>query len=273
MQLQLVPASRGFAWMQQGIRTFGKRPVALLGLFMLFLLAMSILAMIPWIGLVLALALLPAVTLGFMSATRTVAHGDFPMPTVLLTAFRAGKQQLHGMLLLGGIYAMLFGASMALTQLIDGGQFIKLYLLGVSTSPEEIRQIAGDGSFQLATLVAAVSNVLIAMLFWHASALLHWHQVPAIKAMFFSLVACIRNFPAYVLFLLGWVGLAVAVIFGASLLLATLFGSMVAAVVMQFLMIIVTCMFFASQYFSYVDCFVEATALDHQARQQTPPAF
>ena len=192
MQLQLVPASRGFAWMQQGIRTFGKRPVALLGLFMIFLLAMSILAMIPWIGLVLALALLPAVTLGFMSATRTVAHGDFPMPTVLLTAFRAGKEQLHGMLLLGGIYAMLFGASMALTQLIDGGQFIKLYLLGVSTSPEEIRQIAGDGSFQLATLVAAVSNVLIAMLFWHASALLHWHQVPAIKAMFFSLVACIR---------------------------------------------------------------------------------
>ena len=122
MQLQLVPASRGFAWMQQGIRTFGKRPVALLGLFMIFLLAMSILAMIPWIGLVLALALLPAVTLGFMSATRTVAHGDFPMPTVLLTAFRAGKEQLHGMLLLGGIYAMLFGASTVLVAPHHGGK-------------------------------------------------------------------------------------------------------------------------------------------------------
>ena len=121
MQLQLVPASRGFAWMQQGIRTFGKRPVALLGLFMMFLLAMSILAMIPWIGLALALALLPAVTLGFMTATRTVAHGNFPMPTVLLTAFRAGRAELNGMLLLGSVYALLFGLSMALTQLIDGG--------------------------------------------------------------------------------------------------------------------------------------------------------
>ena len=271
MQLQLVPASRGFAWMQQGIRTFGKRPVALLGLFMMFLLAMSILAMIPWIGLALALALLPAVTLGFMTATRTVAHGNFPMPTVLLTAFRAGRAELNGMLLLGSVYALLFGLSMALTQLIDGGQFLKLYILGVESTPEEIRQIASDGSFQLATLVAAVSNVVIAMLFWHAPALLHWHQVPAVKAMFFSLVACIRNFPAYVLFLLGWLGLTMALIFGLSMLIASVFGTLAAAVLIQLVVMVVTSMFFASQYFSYVDCFVEATTLDQQERSQPPP--
>ena len=53
----------------------------------------------------LALALLPAATLGLMAAAREASAGKFPMPTVLASAFRAGKERLTAMLQLGAYYA------------------------------------------------------------------------------------------------------------------------------------------------------------------------
>ena len=43
----------------------------------------------------LALALLPAATLGLMAATQEATKGKFPMPSILISAFRAGNQRMH----------------------------------------------------------------------------------------------------------------------------------------------------------------------------------
>jgi hypothetical protein len=45
--------------------------------------------------------LVPAATLGLMAATQEAAKGKFPMPTVLISAFRAGRQRMRAMLVLG----------------------------------------------------------------------------------------------------------------------------------------------------------------------------
>eukprot|EP01031_Cornospumella_fuschlensis_P052331 gene52331-63969_t len=54
--------------------------------------------MVPLIGSALALALLPAATLGLMAATQEATRGKFPMPSILITAFRAGQQRLQAMM-------------------------------------------------------------------------------------------------------------------------------------------------------------------------------
>ncbi len=90
MRLNHVPASTGVQWVKLGVRTFFKQPLALAGLFFMFMLLVSILALVPLLGQALALALLPAATLGLMAATREAEKGQFPMPTVLASAFRAG---------------------------------------------------------------------------------------------------------------------------------------------------------------------------------------
>ena len=42
------------------------------------------------------------------------------------------------------------------------------------------------------------------LMFWHAPALVHWHGVSPVKSLFFSLVACLKNFGAYLVYGLGW---------------------------------------------------------------------
>jgi hypothetical protein len=59
MKLQLVPASRGVTWIRLGMRTFFRQPLALSGLFFMFLAVMSLAGSMPVVGLSLALALLP----------------------------------------------------------------------------------------------------------------------------------------------------------------------------------------------------------------------
>jgi hypothetical protein len=54
--------------------------------------------------------------------------------------------------------------------------------------------------------VAMALYLPLSLLFWHAPALVHWHGVPPLKSLFFSLVACMRNFKAFTLFGLAWVG-------------------------------------------------------------------
>ena len=200
MKLQIVPASRGIQWVKSGIQTFFRQPLALEGLFFMFLALMSVLSLLPVIGSALALALLPGATLGLMAATREAADGKFPMPLILVTAFRAGRQQLRAMLILGALYALGFVLVLGLSALIDGGKFAKLYLLGGSISAELLQ----DGDFQLAMVTASVLYMPLSLLFWHAPALVHWHGVTPVKSLFFSFVACMRNFWAFTVYGVVW---------------------------------------------------------------------
>ena len=92
MKLNIVPAKQGLVWVKQGSRTFWRQPLAFTGLFFLFMAWVSLLSMLPLIGAILALLVLPAATLGLMVATEQASLGKFPMPTVLMVAFRAGQQ-------------------------------------------------------------------------------------------------------------------------------------------------------------------------------------
>jgi len=255
MKLRMVPARQGAVWVKMGVRTFFRQPLALTGLFFLFMAAMSVLSLVPVLGSVIALALLPAATLGLMAATQEASKGKFPMPTVLVSAFRAGRAQLRGMLVLGGLYALGFLLVMGLSALVDGGQFARLYLVGGELSAELLMQ----SDFEAAALVAMALYLPLSLLFWHAPALVHWHGISPVKSLFFSLVACARNFWAFTVFGLVWmaaflgVGLVVAVV-------SALLGSpqLVGAILLPAGMAMAA-MFFTSLYFTFDDSFEVST--------------
>jgi hypothetical protein len=255
MKLRMVPARQGATWVKMGVRTFFKQPLALTGLFFLFMAAMSVLSLVPVLGSVIALALLPAATLGLMAATQEASKGKFPMPTVLVSAFRAGRAQLRGMLVLGGLYALGFLVVMGLSALVDGGQFARLYLVGGELSAELLMQ----SDFEAAALVAMALYLPLSLLFWHAPALVHWHGISPVKSLFFSLVACMRNFWAFTVFGLVWMaaflgmGLVVAVV-------SALLGSpqLVGAILFPAGMAMAA-MFFTSLYFTFDDSFEVST--------------
>ena len=262
MKLQIVPAKQGLVWVKQGIRTFWRQPLAFTGLFFLFMAWVSVLSMVPFIGAALALLILPAATLGLMVATEQAASGKFPMPTVMLVAFRAGQLRLKAMLVLGSLYALSFLAVMGISALVDGGAFARVYLANAPITPE----VVNDADFQAAMWLATILYVPLSMLFWHAPALVHWHGVPPVKSLFFSAVACWRNLGAFALYLLAWAGVFVA---GATVILvisSALGDNDLTGAVLMPGALLMAAMFFTSVYYSVKDCFdLPEPGSEHQA--------
>ncbi len=249
--LNVVPAAAGKAWVKQGIQTFFKQPLALGGLFFMFLAVVSVISILPVIGGALALIVLPAATVGLMEASKQASAGAFPMPSTLFVAFRINPGKTRQILILGACYAVSFLVVLGISVLVDGGQFAQMYLNGEMVS----KQVLETAEFQLATWVSMILYVPISMMFWHSPALVHWHDVPPLKALFFSWMACIRNLKAMTVYVLSWI---VVFLMGgiAMALVAGLTGSeSIVSMVMLPVALLMATMFFCSIYFSVHDCF------------------
>ncbi|MDP3133025.1 MAG: BPSS1780 family membrane protein [Burkholderiaceae bacterium] len=264
MKLNNVPASTGWQWVKQGIRTFWKQPLAMSGLFFMFMGLVSVLSAVPFVGSALSLALLPAATLGLMAAARQAAAGKFPMPTVLASAFSAGKQRMHAMLKLGALYAVGFLLVMGLSSVFDGGEFAGVYLRGDPLTEE----MAKDPDFQRALWVGMGLYLPLAIVFWHAPALVHWHGVEPVKSLFFSAMACWANKAALLVYAVCWLGVFMAGGMALSLLMALLGSPAVGSVLVLPAVLLMASMFFTSTYFTFADSFVAEPPNDTAS---TPP--
>jgi hypothetical protein len=251
MKLNIVPARTGILWVKLGIRTFFKQPLALAGLFFMFMAVMTVASQFPFIGLAIAMMLLPAATLGLMAATREATDGRFPMPVMLLAGFRAGRKQARAMLILGGLYAVGFLAAMAVSYLVDGGDFARVYLGGATPT----REMMMEPAFQGAMWTFIGLHMPLSLMFWHAPALVYWHDVPPLKSVFFSFVGCLRNFWAYAIFGVMWLAVLVLVVACVTTIAALLGNGSLAADLLFPALLLVATMFFTSLYFSFRDTF------------------
>ena len=250
MLLQSVPARQGLQWVLQGMRTFWKQPLAMSGLFFLFMALVSLVSMVPVVGGAIALVLMPAFTAGLMGATQVASEGRFPTPGTIWMALRAGPRR-PAMLQLGALYAAGFLLLMAASMLVDGGQFARVYLAGEPIRPELVQA----DSFQAALWVSMLLYVPLSMLFWHAPALVFWQGVPPVKSLFFSWMACWRNKGAFLVYVAVW-----AAVFGSAALLAMLVATLMGDAqmtlsIMMPLALLVAAMFFTSMLFTVKDCF------------------
>jgi hypothetical protein len=256
VKLNIVPARTGIQWVKLGIQTFFKQPLALAGLFFMYMAAVLVLSQLPWLGAIVGGILVPAATLGLMVATSEATKGRFPMPSVLLSAFRAGRQQARAMLVLGIIYAAGSMAATALAGLVDVGAPVPVPADTATTPQMEAR-----------VLLALALHMPLFILFWHAPALVHWHGVSPGKSLFFSAVACWRNLGALTMFGVTWMGvfLTAAFIFGTIGLV--LGGPAAARTVIMPTALLMAAMFSTSIYFTFRDSFV-ATPTE----EESPPA-
>ena len=251
MKLNIVPAPTGALWVRLGIRTFFKQPLALAGLFFMFMAVMTVVSQLPFVGFALAMTLLPAATLGLMAATREADSGRFPMPAILVAAFRAGQQRSRAMMMLGALYALGFLIALGASWLVDDGGFAKVYLDGVTPT----REMLIETNFQSAMWVFIGLHLPLSLAFWHAPALVHWHGLPPLKALFFSLVACYRNFWAYTVFGLAWLVILIGLVVGVTALAALLGNPALAGELLFPTLLLMASMFFTSLYFSFRDSF------------------
>ena len=247
MKLNIVPARTGLQWVKLGIQTFFKQPLALAGLFFMYMAAVLVLGAVPVLGPVIVMVLMPAATLGMMVATEYAAQGRFPMPSVLVSAFRAGKQRARAMLVLGVIYALvLVGISLLASLLFPEGISVEA-VEGTAAGAPQIQVKPGF-------LFAGALQLPFVVLFSHAPALVHWHGISPVKSLFFSAIAFWRNFGAFVVFAAGWLFALVLVGLGFSVLFAIVGGGVSGTLMLPVTLLVIT-MMATSMYFTFRDSF------------------
>lgn len=253
MRLNLVPASRGAQWVRQGIKTFARQPLALGGLFFLFIGLMSVLGLIPVIGQLISLVVLPALTAGLLQATRHVDNQRFPMPKVLFVALTGSSAQRASVIKLGAYYALAFLLTLGVTLLIDGGEFARLYLVGGELNESTLQ----ESNIQLAAAVGTLLYIPLAVLFWHAPALVFWFNVAPAQAMFFSAMACWKNIGAIAVFVMSWGAVFLGLGLVVTMLSLALGNGFLQLVIMP-LALVLAAMVTVSVYFSVRDSFNDA---------------
>ena len=251
MQARIVAASRGAHWLAEGWRLFRAAPLGWLGLAVAYLVLTQGLALVPLIGAAVAAILVPALTVGVMCAARAAAAGG---RVELGLLFEGLRQDRRGQLWLGVVY--LGGALLTLAAFVlaDHDGAVRALLAG-KRPPGELQP---DVLWPLA--VVALVYAPIMMMFWFAPPLAAWHGVGTAKALFFSFVACLINWRAF----LAYAALAAALAIGLpslalSLLMLTTGGAAqfsVIAMSMVFpLLVVLLPTLFASIYASYRDVF------------------
>ncbi len=235
-----------------------------MSLFFFFMAVISIVSQIPLLGSIVAPILLPFMTLGLMVATAVAHDNDTDKPTapaMFMAAFGAMRAQWRPMVTLGVIYAGYFVVAIALSALIDGGQLAKAYLFDADLTPEVI----GSSDFQTARLLVMALNLPLSLAMWHAPALIHWHHVEPVKSLFFSVIALFRNFTAYAMFGLSWLGVFMVAGIALGLLATVLVGvgamgmggsaSTIGSALMVGSALILAAMSLSSTWFSFRDSF------------------
>ncbi|QID16636.1 hypothetical protein G3580_02720 [Nitrogeniibacter mangrovi] len=222
MQAYKRTPSHGIAWVAQGFALWKRNPALVTYLTFGYLLMLVVINTIPFIGQVIAALVMPAVSLGVLNGLLAVHEKRKVGPDVLFSGF---KSDIHALVTVGGLYLIGSLLALAASAIADGG--ILLQILTGFRAPDEDTMNA-PGLFTAALITVALTTPLM-MAYWFAPMLVGWQKVSAPKAMFFSLVACWRNWPAFFLYsmgiffvVIGAPSLLVAVIATASPTLASL---------------------------------------------------
>lgn len=219
MQAAHLPVSYGWAWLLQGWTLFKRQPMDMLFWSLMTSLLININHLVPILGQIALIIATP--TLGFIALNACwhiernekmqLAMWLAPLkkPEVKKAMWRLGLVYFICCLLAGFIAVLPFSDSIM-----------------QAMSSEELNPVEIMAAVRAPFFVFGILYVGISVLFWHAPALMGWHQIPLKKALFYSMVACWRNKGALILFGLAWAAIYIAlqfladgllIVFGASL--------------------------------------------------------
>ncbi|MDR0577092.1 MAG: hypothetical protein LBI87_06060 [Candidatus Accumulibacter sp.] len=193
MQALILPASRGPRWLVEGFAIFRKKPALLSFLVLGYWLSMVVVWSVPWLGQWIGFLLLPAFSVSLMNACRLIDRKETLPPQVLFSGFH---RNLPSLLALGAIYILVMLLILGVSQLFD---------IGISFPVQPVGEVQpGETPEHVTISLLAVALLFpVNLVFGLAPVLTAWHDMPAGKSLFFSAVACLRNWRPFLLYLLA----------------------------------------------------------------------
>jgi hypothetical protein len=248
--MEKLPANTGWLWIKEGFALFRKQPAELSTLFLSYMFLMLAVGIIPVLGQVLPLMLVPVFSMAFMQACANIEQGKRVYPNLLLTGFRSPA--LGKLLKLGVLYVAAGVIAVAASSLIDDGVFWRAMTGQIALDSKTVQ----ESSMTLAMLFAAVIYTPAAMAFWYAAPLVAWQNMSISKAIFFSFFAVRRAGKAFLVYGLAWIIIGVLLPVFISSTISLLSGKAVLTILVLLpLSIVMTVIMYCSFYPTYTHVF------------------
>ena len=209
-----LKAGIGWTWLKEGAGMFRKQPAGLTTLLFADILVSVLIGVIPLLGAMLAIVLVPCFSMAFMQACLLIDQGKRVTPDVLLTGFRqpAVKTLLKVGLVYLGVFAVLalimhFAVDPDLLKQAEGG-----------SEPGALPKVSASDMVGL--LVVFLLQAIAVLTLAFTAPLTYWQNMGTGKAVFYSFFAVLRSGRAFVVLLASWF----AILFGLCMVVAMLLG-------------------------------------------------
>ncbi|ODU08042.1 MAG: hypothetical protein ABS84_15155 [Rubrivivax sp. SCN 71-131] len=258
MILKTVGPGRGALWVRDGLQLYMKRPMAFTGLFALFLLLALFAALLPWVGGLLQMMMVPLLSLGFMVASQSaLLDGPVRATQFFDPILTAAPAQRRALLALCVLYGLTVAAVLWLTDWVADGGYTHLFeLMRQDPTPlHEIDALFVERSMAAGALVGTTALTLVTIPFWHAPALVHWAHQGALQALFSSTLAVWRCRGAFVVYALTWFTLMLTLGVLSALLFGLLGLAQLGSVLALPLGLFLSTLFYVSLIFTFNDSF------------------
>jgi hypothetical protein len=245
-----LPASTGWLWVKEGFALFRKQPFEMSTLFLSYMFLMLALGLLPAVGQILPMLLVPVFSMSFMQACLQVEQGRKVYPTLLMVGFRSPA--LPNLIKLGVLYLLAAVIAVAASALVDGGVFWQIMSGQRELDAETIR----NSNLSLSIMFSATVYTPAAMAFWYAAPLVMWQGMGVFKAIFYSFFAVQRSGRAFLVYGLAWALIGVLMPAILSSLVALVFGrAIVVMLVLLPLSLMLTVVMYCSFYPTYTHIF------------------
>ncbi|HSD39863.1 MAG TPA: BPSS1780 family membrane protein [Rhodocyclaceae bacterium] len=267
MQANRLPAARGWYWFVGGLRLWQRNP-AMVGLAaMLSFFLSGLVGSVPWIGSVLICLIGPFLDVFLLRVCHAVSLERRANPKELVKGlvsdlkYKAGVR-VNGLLILGvitfvglmlGKGLMSFVAGDAMEQVAATSEAATAAMAAASAGASAPAGAAMPASLPLNVLLALLLNLIgisvLSVVMWIAPALTAFADVPPVKSLVFSVIACWRNKAAFLVFGLSLASMSI------PLSIIMMLGGIGQAFAIMVLFGVLMPACFASNYLSVTDIF------------------
>lgn len=261
--MEKLPAKTGWLWVTEGFALFRKQPAELLTLFFGYMFLMLALGIIPVVGQLAPLILIPLFSMSFMHACVHIETGKKVYPNLLLVGFRSPF--VGNLIKLGALYLLAAIIAIGASVLIDGGVFVQAISGQIAIDAKTVR----ESNMTLAMLFSAALYIPAAMAFWYAAPLIAWKEMGVGKAIFYSFFAVRRASKAFLIYGLAWVTIGVIFPVIVSSIIGVLLNSQNAS---MFILLPISMMLTVIMYCSFYPCYTHLFGAPPEPLPSSKPA-
>ena len=261
--LKSVEPARGPRWVGDAFRLFKRRPLQFALMFTAFLFAALLVSLVPVVGGLLQMMMLPLLSLGFMVASQSALLDGPVSPRQFIEPLQGDPTRRKSLLLLCLGYGVCAALILLLCDAVSDSALMRLQALmakGDGTQAE-VQALLNEPGVALAALLGIGLGIALSVPYWHAPALVFWGGQNVAQALFSSAVAVWRSKGALLAYTATWAALVLGVGVGSALVFGLLGLGQLASVVSVPAGLFLSTVFYVSLLFTFNDSFGSAAGV------------